>query len=263
MVFPEKIWILLGVALLISALGFKKYVWFISLGYGFSIAGEGLAMLLMFRQSALTALLCALFIVYGCRLGGYLAYREVKSSTYSSHMKGEIRESVSIGVKLAIWVTCAALYVLQVLPAFYRLNNGATDNAWLIAGMAVMACGVALESAADIQKNRAKKRNPRRFVDTGLYRLVRCPNYLGEVLFWTGVLIGGIGALSGPGQWAMALIGYLGIIYVMFSGARRLEIRQNKNYGSDPEYREYVKTVPILLPFVPLYSVERHKWLVA
>ena len=45
--------------------------------------------------------------------------------------------------------------------------------------------------------------------------------------------------------------------------ARRLEIRQNKNYGSDPEYQKYVKTVPILLPFIPLYSVEKHKWLVA
>ena len=25
----------------------------------------------------------------------------------------------------------------------------------------------------------------------------------------------------------------------MFSGARRLEIRQNKNYGDDPEYQQY------------------------
>ena len=49
----------------------------------------------------------------------------------------------------------------------------------------------------------------------------------------------------------------------MFSGARRLEIRQNKNYGRDPEYQAYVKSVPILLPFVPLYSVEKYKWLVA
>ena len=37
----------------------------------------------------------------------------------------------------------------------------------------------------------------------------------------------------------------------MFSGARRLEIRQNKNYGKDPEYQKYVKTVPILIPFIP------------
>ena len=83
------------------------------------------------------------------------------------------------------------------------------------------------------------------------------------MLFWTGVVVSGIGALQGVGQWVLALIGYLGIVFVMFSGARRLEIRQNKNYGTDPEYQQYVKTVPILLPFVPLYSVEKYKWLVA
>ena len=27
-------------------------------------------------------------------------------------------------------------------------------------------------------------------------------------------------------------------------------------------FKQYVKTVPILLPFVPLYSVEKYKWLV-
>ena len=58
-------------------------------------------------------------------------------------------------------------------------------------------------------------------------------------------------------------IGYIGIVYVMFSGARRLEIRQNGAYGKDPEYQEYIKKTPILLPFVPIYSVEKHKWLQA
>lgn len=263
MVFPTTIWILFAVALLVSAIGFKKYIWFISIGYGFSIAAEGVAMLAMFRPGGWGVLACLLLVAYGCRLGGYLAYRELKSRTYAKFLKGEVKENAPMGVKLAIWVTCAALYTLMVLPLFYRLQNGAADNGWFIAGIIVMACGIALEAAADWQKNRAKKVNPGRFVDTGLFRLVRCPNYLGEVLLWTGVLIGGIGALSGVGQWIMALLGYVGIIYVMFSGARRLEIRQNKNYGDDPEYQKYVRTVPILLPFVPLYSVEKHKWLVA
>ena len=49
----------------------------------------------------------------------------------------------------------------------------------------------------------------------------------------------------------------------MFSGARRLELRQTKNYGADPEYQAYVKKVPILVPFIPLYSVAKYKWLVA
>ena len=130
-------------------------------------------------------------------------------------------------------------------------------------GGAVMLLGVIVESVADMQKNASKKINPRRFVDTGLYRIVRCPNYLGELIFWTGVILSGIGGLSGVGQWIMALLGYAGIVFVMFSGARRLEIRQNKNYGADPEYQHYVKTVPIMIPFIPLYSVEKYKWLVA
>ena len=48
----------------------------------------------------------------------------------------------------------------------------------------------------------------------------------------------------------------------MFSGARRLELRQDRTYGADPEYLSYVRSTPILLPFVPLYSVKKHKWLV-
>ena len=146
---------------------------------------------------------------------------------------------------------------------FYHLSNNAGTNAWTVIGIIVMLCGITLESAADLQKNKAKKVNPKRFVDTGLYRIVRCPNYLGEMLFWTGVVLSGIGSVHGIGQWIIVLIGYAGIIFVMFSGARRLEIRQNKNYGKDPEYQKYVKTVPILLPFIPLYSVEKYKWLVA
>ena len=264
MVLPTSIWLLFAAAMLISAIGFKKYVWFISLGYGFSIAGEGLVMLALFGKGldVGTALACVIFFLYGCRLGGYLAYREAKSASYNKNMTGEIKQDVPFGVKIAIWVTCALLYVLQVLPVFYRLHNGAGSNAWTYIGIVVMLCGIALESAADLQKNRAKKVDPRRFVDTGLYRLVRCPNYLGEMLFWTGVVLSGIGGVHGW-QWLPALIGYAGIIFVMFSGARRLEIRQNKNYGKDPEYQKYVKTVPILLPFVPLYSVEKYKWLVA
>ena len=266
MVFPVLLWLLFAAAMLVSSIGFKNYIWFISLGYGFSIACEGILMLFLFRQSlsAGTVMCCLLFVVYGLRLSGYLAIREFGGSDYKKNMKGEVKDgkSVPFGVKVAIWVTCAALYVLQVLPVFYRLHNGSGSSTWTYLGAAVMLCGVALETAADMQKSAAKKINSRRFVDTGLYRIVRCPNYLGELIFWTGTLITGLGALSGLGQWALALLGYLGIVFVMFSGARRLEIRQNKNYGADPVYQQYVRTVPIMIPFIPLYSVEKYKWLV-
>ena len=266
MALPVNFWLLFGICMLVSAIGFKNYVWFISLGYGFSIAAQGVAMLFLYGQTLTlgTVICCVLFILYGLRLGGYLAIRELGSSSYKKNMKGEIKEgsTVPFGVKIAIWVTCAALYVTQIGGVFYRLQNAVQDNALVFIGAAVMLAGVSLETAADIQKNNAKKINPRRFVDTGLYRIVRCPNYLGEMIFWTGVLISGISAVTGW-QWVVVAIGYVGIIFVMFSGARRLEIRQDKNYGNDPEYQKYVSTVPILLPIIPLYSVKKHKWLVA
>lgn len=265
--FPSTIWLLFAAALLISSIGFYKYIYFISLGYGFSIAGLGLLMLFLFPQglSTGTVLACALFFVYGCRLSGFLLVRELKSAAYRNTMKTEIKDGskISFGVKCAIWITCAALYGLQVLPVFYRLVNGTGTDAWCLVGAGVMLFGILFESVSDWQKSQAKKLRPNRFCDSGLFRIVRCPNYLGEVIFWTGVLLSGFGSLGGIGQWSMALLGYVGIVYVMFSGARRLEVRQNRNYGSDPEYQAYVKRTPILLPLIPLYSVEKCKFLVA
>lgn len=267
MVAPLTFWLLFAAAMLISSIGFYKYVYFISLGYGFSIAGLGVAMLIMFREglSVGTIIACALFIVYGIRLGGYLLIRELKSASYRNTMKTEIKDGskMKFGVKCAIWITCGALYVTQVLPVFYRLLNEKKTDRWCIAGIVIMAFGIIFESVADMQKNAAKKKNPKRFCDTGLYKIVRCPNYLGEMIFWTGVLISGANILTGAGQWILALVGYIGIIFVMFSGARRLELRQNKNYGKDPEYQAYVKKVPIMVPFIPLYSVAKYKFLVA
>lgn len=265
--FPDGFGLLIAAALLISSIGFYKYVYFISLGYGFSIAGLGVLLLLRFYDvlSGAAVFLCLLLIAYGCRLGGFLLLRERRSGSYNRAMKKEIKDgsSMPFGVKCAIWITCAALYVLQVLPVFYRLANGAVSDPVAWTGCCVMLFGLLFEALADWQKGQAKKINPGRFCDSGLYRIVRCPNYLGEMIFWTGVFLSSCNILTGAGQWCLALLGYMGIIYVMFSGARRLEIRQNRNYGSDPAYVHYSQSVPILLPFVPLYSVEKYRFLVA
>lgn len=270
--------ILMLIALMVSSVGFYKYVYFISLGYGFSIAAMGVALFVMYREVIGwgTLAMCVLFLIYGCRLGGYLLIREIKSASYRSTMKKEIKDGSSMKfiAKVSIWVSCAFLYVLQVSPLLFRLMNaekllanntealvGGTDIVTIV-GAIIMALGIILESAADFQKSRAKKKNPSRFCDTGLYKIVRCPNYLGEVLFWTGVFVSGINIYANAWQWIAAAIGYICIVYIMFGGARRLELRQNRNYGDDPEYQAYVKKTPILIPLIPLYSVAKHKWLV-
>ncbi len=264
--FTVAFLILIAVALVVSAVGFYKFVYFISLGYGFSIAAIGIALpILFFDNLSWGTVVCSvLFVIYGCRLGGYLLLRELKSAAYRKTMKTEIKDgsSMKLVAKLSIWMSCALLYVLEISPVFFRLQNGKGTDVFCIIGAAIMILGICVESLADAQKSAAKKKNPNRFCDTGLYRMVRCPNYLGEVLFWTGVFVSGLNIYDGAWQWIAAAIGWACIVYIMFGGARRLELRQNRNYGADPEYQAYVKKTPILLPFVPLYSVAKYKWLV-
>lgn len=256
--------ILFIVCMIFSSIGWKKFVYFISIGYGYSVAACGATMLILFRHdlSLLSVLLGVLLIAYGGRLGTFVMLREIKSASYRKEMKDLTKTSkpITVWASLSIWISVALLYVMEVSPVAFRMENALGDT-WGWIGLVVMASGILLESAADAQKSAAKKRDPNRFVDTGLYRLVRCPNYLGEILFWTGCFISGIGCYHHAWQFIFALIGYLCIVYIMFGGTRRLELRQNRNYGDREDYQAYVKSTPIIIPFVPLYSVAKQTWL--
>ena len=257
--------ILFLVSLVCSAMGFWKFVYFLSVGYGFSVAGCGIAILAMGGYKDILIVLLALCLVaYGIRLGGFLLYRELKAASFKKLFK-EISgndKPMPIFVKATIWICVAAMYMTQVSPVFFRMLSGADAAVTGYVGLAIMVVALIIESVSDSQKSAAKAKNPKRFCDSGLFKIVRCPNYFGEMLFWTGVLISGIGAMNGWLQWTIAIIGYVLIIYVMLSGAKRLEKRQNKNYGADPEYQAYVAKTPIVFPLIPLKHLENVKWIV-
>jgi hypothetical protein len=40
----------------------------------------------------------------------------------------------------------------------------------------------------------------------------------------------------------------------MLGSTKRLEAQQDERYGDRLEYQTYVQTVPILIPFIPVYS---------
>ena len=260
--------ILAAVSLLISSIGFRYYVHFFSVGYGFGISGLSLTMFILFFAglTPVTIAMCALLFVYGLRLGGFLLYRELKTPSYGKHISGDVKKGseVSMIAKISIWLSCAILYLLMTSPLLFRLEKSAAlgFDGCAIAGLILMVLGIFMEVLADKQKSDAKKKNPGTFVKTGLFRFVRCPNYLGELLLWTGVFVAGIPAFHGW-QWIPAISGLVLIYYVMFSGARRLELRQIKTYGQDPEFQKYSTSVPIIIPFIPLYSVVKFKFLVA
>lgn len=260
-------WYELGILFLVAAalcaVGFYKYVYFLSIGYGFAIAGLGVAILVLFRgqMQAVCIVQCLLFAAYGARLSGFLLVREIRNAAYRRTLSSATtaQSGMPVYVKAAIWLGVSVLYVMQVSPVFYRLYNGASDAVLPWAGAAVSACALCLETLADQQKSAQKAQNPDMVATRGLYRIVRCPNYFGEILFWTGVTLGGLSALSGWAQWAVALTAYACIIAIMFNGAQRLEKRQAARYGTLPAYRAYADKTPILLPLIPLYHLNRVK----
>ena len=262
--------ILLGVSLLVSAVGWIYFIYFFSLGYGYGVAALAITMAVLFCGvlSWPTIVLCALLFLFGCRLGTYLLIREKKTAAYRKILYDpSLQQKKPLFVILMVWLFCAVLYVAQVSPVAFRLANTVegkvASDLWAWIGAGVILLGIALEALSDAQKSKAKKKDSKRFVSTGLYRIVRCPNYLGEVVIWTGSLLSGIGAGLTVWQWVIAAIGYIGILYVMFSGARRLELRQNEVYGNDHEYQAYVKKTPILIPLLPIHSLAKYKWLQA
>ena len=267
LIFPSSIWILIIVCAVICTIGFYKFVYFLSVGYGFAVSGIGISILIMFynKLTIWTIIACVLFIIYGIRLGGFLVLRELKSLSYRKTLNEATGSGkpMPIFVKATIWICVSIMYVMQVSPIYYRGVNGDNGNISIIISVIIMTIAIIIESIADKQKSAEKLINPKRFCDKGLYKIVRCPNYFGEILFWTGVFISGFGILQGAGQWIIATLGYLLIVYVMLSGAKRLEIRQNKNYGKDEEYQKYVEKTPIIFPLIPLYHLEKIKFIVA
>lgn len=263
MIFPELTWVLLLVAAALCAIGFYKFVYFMSVGYGLAVGGIGAAIfiiaLIRGNLTPVMAVLCLLLLVYGIRLGGFLLVREIKSAAYRKTLNAQTGKPVPIFVKIFMWIFMAVLYVMEASAIWYReaaAPGGVQLTAWI--GALIMLCGILLEALADRQKSAAKKIDPNRPAMDGLYKFSRCPNYFGEITFWTGVFISGWGVLKG-GQWIVAILGYLMILGIMISGAQRLEKRQNKNYGHMPEYRAYVEKTPILVPFIPVYHLVKEK----
>lgn len=262
------LWILLAISFAVSALGWVYFIYFFSIGYGLAISALTVATAVIFHDvlTLPAAILCGVLFVYGIRLALYLFLREKRSASYK-HILYQPENTVKkpVFVMVSIWIACALLYVGQISPAtfyLYNLEHGAPVNdLWAWIGAIIATAGVIIEMVADAQKSAAKKVNARRFVDTGLYRIVRCPNYFGEVLMWTGSFVICFGACCTVGQWVISGLGYIGIVYVMFSGARRLELRQDETYGKDPEFQAYIKKTPLIIPFLPIYSVSKYTWL--
>ncbi len=195
-------------------------------------------------------LLAVLVSVWALRLGGFLFLRirrEGKDARFD-------RIKRSAPDFLVAWTLQGAWVFVTLLAALIAITGPASGiDAWAVAGAGLWALGFGIEVLADAQKSRfrADPGNRGRFIDTGLWRWSRHPNYFGEMLLWTGIAIAAVPSFSGW-QW----LGLLSPAFVMLlltrvSGVPLTEARAESRWGADPDYQRYKQRTPLLFPRPP------------
>jgi len=205
-------------------------------------------------------LLSAAVGIWSVRLGTFLTWRAIKSggdSRFDIIKKDPARFTVS-WVLQATWITLVGLpvWLANTLPAQLHPALGARDYA----AVGLIFGSFLLESLADFQKtvwrrNKNNKRHNEPFITSGLWRISRHPNYVGEVGIWTGIWALSTASLATPyyptGTAIAAAVSPLFTWYLVrkVSGVPPLERAGDKKFGNNPKWQEYKKTVPIFWPW--------------
>lgn len=191
--------------------------------------------------------LAAMVILWGVRLAGYLFYR-ILTIGRDARFDG-IREhfwpffKFWLGQGIAVWVIMLPVTLWFAAPAPYSF--------WMSVGGTIWALGLIVETIADAQKFAAKTRpgGGDRWVDEGLWRYSRYPNYFGEMLCWWGVFLY---VAPGLGAWnALGILGPISITYILLkvTGIPTLEKSAAKKWGDNPAYQAYVASTNRLVPW--------------
>ena len=178
------------IPLISTLLGFYNFLYFITIGYGASISFNALALMIIHYHelNKVSFILCIFLILYGIRLCGYLIIREFCLKSYIQTVQKDINRinNYPTFVNILSWIFCSLLYTSLTTPVYYIIINQGDELLSSYINIGISIFGFILEIVADHQKTIAKKKNPKRFVSDGLYKIVRCPNYLGEIFIWIG-----------------------------------------------------------------------------
>lgn len=191
--------------------------------------------------------LAALVGIWAIRLGSFL-FRRVHRAGKDGRFD-EIKQSaprfLMAWTLQGLWVTLTALAALTLIGAGNRSALGVAD----LGGYALWVLGFGIEVVADRQKSafNGNPANAGRFVCTGLWAWSRHPNYLGEILLWTGVFLSGAGIWQGW-QW-LSLLSPLFVVLLLtrVSGIPLLEKRADEKWGGQADYEAYKARTPVLL----------------
>lgn len=193
----------------------------------------------------------AMVMIWAIRLGGFLFVRIRKDG--ADDRFDEIKLNP---LRFFFAWTLQALWVLFTAAAALAIITSEAQHAFGLIGMlgaGMWIVGFITEVVADAQKRAFKrdKNNKGRFIQTGLWRWSRHPNYFGEILLWAGIAVMSIPILSGS-QWVVLVSPvFVYLLLTRISGIPMLEEKGMKRWGDDVEYQAYLANTSQLVPLPP------------
>ena len=234
------------ISLMVNNASIVDIVW----GLGFAITSWVLA-LTIDGDSTRQILLAVMVGVWGVRLGGYLAKRNIghgEDWRYKAMRKKKGPKFGLISLFTVFGLQGVLMWVVSLPVQFGNADDTPGVGPIAVMGIIIWMIGLTFEAVGDMQLARFKKNpeNAGKVMDQGLWRLTRHPNYFGDALLWWG--IGLVGAETGSG-----LIGLIGplvmtVFLLRVSGVPMLERSLMKRREG---YADYVARTSGFIPRPP------------
>ena len=192
-----------------------------------------------------------LVLVWAGRLGTFL-FRRVKRAGGDGRFDVIKQSWIRF---LAMWFIQGLWVVVTAGAALAAITSGSKTSFGVIGvlGLVIWIIGFGIEAVSDAQKSTFKNdvSNDGKFIDVGLWKWSRHPNYFGEITLWVGMAVLALPALNG---WQyLTLISPLFVIVLLtkVSGLPALEKRSDQKWSGQPDYEAYKAATPILVPRPP------------
>ena len=190
-------------------------------------------------------LLLAMVCIWGIRLTGNWAY----TFTGMDHQDWRYTQLKETSGKLYPFVNLAGTHMfptlvvfLCVLPAISVMQEAPAFTPLCLLGFCISIGAVMLQLVADTQMHNYRKDRRTPFVEVGLWKNSRHPNYLGEIMMWWGVAVYSVCLLGF--RWYLILGALVNNLMFLFISIPMADKRQAKKLG----YEEYCRGKNCLIP---------------
>lgn len=194
-------------------------------------------------------IISVLVVIWSLRLSFFLYFR-----IHRTGKDGRFDQLKTSPIRFLVPWTLQGLWVFLTMVVVIVINSQA-DSApplgiWDAVGLFVWVLGFGIETIADQQKTafNTEPTNQGKWIESGLWSYSRHPNYLGEILLWTGIAFFGISCFTGLERVAWISPIFIYILLTKVSGTPILDKRALEKWGDDPLYQKYRENTPALIP---------------